>query len=92
MSFRKEIRNFMEKLSLEFVKNKTIIQEQSRMILMLQEQNKDLLDRLMARDYPELQTWTGPTYKKEGEVDLDFTENEDFAGLDVDPDAPEEAE
>ena len=92
MRFKDDVRKFMRAMELAFIKDKTIIQEQSRMILVLQEQNRDLMNRLMARDYPELQTYTSPTYKKEGEVDYDFTSDEDFAGTDVDPDAVEDTE
>ena len=92
MRFKNKVRRFMRIMELAFVKDKTVIQEQSRMILVLQEQNNDLLNRLMARDYPELQTYNTTRYKKEGEVDMDFTSDEDLAGTIVDPDAVEDTE
>lgn len=92
MRFRQEVRKFMREMQLVFIKDKTIIQEQSRMILVLREQNKDLLNRLMARNYPELQTYTPVEHKKEGEYDLDFESDEDLAGCDVNPDAVEDTE
>ena len=92
MRFREEVRRFMQEIRLVLGKKEVVVQEQSRMILVLQEQNRDLLNRLMARDYPELATYTAAKYKEEGEVDLDFTQNEELAGAVVDPDTGEEVE
>ena len=82
MSFRNEVRKFMEEMRLVFIKEKTVIEEQGRMILLLQGQNKDLLDRLMARDYPELQTYSPTSYSEE--ATLDFDQDEELVGTIVD--------
>lgn len=82
MRFKNEIRKFMEEMRLVFIKEKTVIEEQGRMILLLQGQNKDLLDRLMARDYPELQTYSPTSYS--GEPTMDFDSDEELVGTIVD--------
>lgn len=82
MRFRNEVRKFMEEMRLVFIKEKTVIEEQGRMILLLQGQNKDLLDRLMARDYPELQTYSPTSYSEE--ATLDFDQDEELVGTIVD--------
>lgn len=92
MGFRKEVRSFMRKMEIALVRKETVVQAQSRMILVLQGQNKDLLNRLMARDYPELETYSPVGYKKEDEPTMDFEHNEDLAGTIVDPDEVEDAE
>lgn len=90
MGFRNEVREFMREMQLIFIKQKTIMNEQSRMILMLQQERKEMLNRLMARDYPELQTFQGPRYKDPDEADLDFTSDENLAGEIVDEQTGEE--
>ena len=45
----------------------------------LEKQNQDLMDRLMARDIPELKTYVIPESKVEPES-YTFTEDEDIAG------------
>jgi hypothetical protein len=76
MGLRKEVRKFMDDMRLALVKNNTVIQEQGRMILLLERQNKELLDRLMARDLPELKTWEPVSYSKEPTMDFDLTDEE----------------
>jgi len=92
MSFRSEVRKFMQDVHLALVKKETIVQEQSRMILVLQAQNKDLLDRLMARDYPELATYTPVNYRGKDEATMDFEYDENLAGAVVDGETMEETE
>lgn len=92
MSFRGEVRDFMREMRLVFIKQKTIMNEQSRMILMLKEERSEMLNRLMARDYPELQTFQGPRYKDPDEADLDFTSDESIAGESVDGETGEVTE
>jgi len=84
MSFKNEMREFMQEMRLAFVKEQTVIQEQSKLILFLERQNKELSDRLMARDYPELKTYGDVKYKKDPVYD--FEEDEENAGAILDPD------
>lgn len=92
MRFRNEVREFMRKMELAFTREEAVIQEQSRMILLLEKQNRGLLDRLMARNYPELQTYSPASYKGEEEATMDFEHDEDLAGTIVNPEAVEDAE
>ena len=82
MRFKNEVRKFMEEMRLVFIKEKTVIEEQGRMILLLQGQNKHLLDRLMARDYPELQTYSLVNYSEK--PTMDFDSDEELVGTIVD--------
>jgi len=91
MSFRNEVRDFMREMRLAFIKEKTITQEQSKMILLLEKQNSNLMNRLMARDYPELQTYT-PVSQGGEEPTMDFESDEELAGTVLDPERVEDAE
>ena len=87
MRFRNEVRSFMKDMRDAFIKEETVIQEQARTILILQGQNTDLFNRLMAQDFKEFKTFTAHEveYPKPEDATMDFESDENLAGEDVDP-------
>lgn len=82
MSFRSEVREFMKNMEMERSMTKTIVAQLNKTIKLLTKQNKDLMNRMMAIDFKELQTFSndvieGPSYRND-EVTMDF--DEDNAG------------
>ena len=70
MGFRKEVREFMAKRNIE-----------GDLIRLLQRQNQDLMDRLMARDFSELKTYSPDNLEgPDKEPEYDATEDETAAG------------
>ena len=82
MSFRGEVREFMREMRLAFIKQEMIVKSQERMSEVLVQERKDLLDRLMARNFPELQTYATTEYSKD--PILDFDQDDNLAGAIVD--------
>lgn len=80
MGFKKEVRAFMKNMELTLARENVTLEEQGRLIAFLQQQNKELLDRLMARDYPELRTFGPVDYSQKSEE----IEDEEIIGTIVD--------
>ena len=79
MSFRKEIRLFMQDISDCMKKALVGVEVYKDIIKELRKQNQDLLDRLAARNLPELKTFTLP--EEESPLsEYKFQEDEDLAG------------
>lgn len=61
-----------------------VIEVLEKEIKRLQEHNNQLFDKLMARSYPELQTYTPPVvFKQSGEA-IKWNEDENLAGEEID--------
>ena len=69
--FKKEVRDFMAEVRAE----NSVVTQQNEIIGDLREQNQKLLDRLMATNFKELQTYTTP----EVEVALGDSAETDFS-------------
>lgn len=86
MGFRKEVREFMRSMELAFAEQNAALHAQNQIIDHLEGQTKDLMDRLMAKDFKELQIFATPEEVEQGaEVALDLTDDE-LAGEIVDVD------
>jgi len=68
MSFRKEVREFISECREHKKKKNGIVALLKEQIVRLEDQNKDLMNRLMARDLPELTTFTLPEIENKKEV------------------------
>jgi len=79
MRFKKEVRLFMKGYDNWRKKKDITISVLRDQIRELRSQNEDLLDRLMARDIPELKTFTLPAFEQEKE-EYKPEEDEDLAG------------
>jgi len=64
MGLRREVRRFIADARVRWLKKDTDVFVLTEVIKGLREQNKDLLDRLMARNFEELQV-----YRARGEVE-----------------------
>lgn len=58
MSFKSEVRDFMKEVRDKLNRDLAVIQILENRIDKLEEQNDKLLDRIMAEDFPTLQTYT----------------------------------
>lgn len=89
MSFRNEVRIFMQRMNEAFVEQKIMITAQKKYIDSLLKQNTELFNRLMAKDFTELQTYSPVSVQLSpfGAPTYDFEQDEDLAGTVVDPDS-----
>jgi len=67
MRFKKEVRLFMRDYYNWRKKKDVTISILKTQIMELRSQNEDLLDRVLARDLPELKTFAIPEHEKEPE-------------------------
>jgi hypothetical protein len=71
MGFKKEVRAFMAERNAE-----------KGLVIQLQKQNQDLMDRLMASNFGELKTYApNPEWKEPEKEEYDPTKDETTAGL-----------
>ena len=67
MRFKKEVRLFMRDYYNWRKKKDVTISILKTQIMELRSQNEDLMDRVLARDLPELKTYVLPAFKQEKE-------------------------
>ena len=67
MSFRSEVRGFIQDYYNWRKKKDVTISVLKTQIMELRSQNEDLMDRVLARDLPELKTFALPAFKQEKE-------------------------